>query len=81
MIVSAANIIYHRYLMSKYEQTKLNISAADLKDNWGKPDLDFICKSCSNDRVLLYSHNLGLTEYVFKFNKNSGLLSQKYVGD
>jgi hypothetical protein len=61
----------------KYEKTRLNISEAELKDNWGKPD-DVIYHDSIT--ILLY-HDRIMTDYVFKFDKKSKKLVEKWSGD
>lgn len=62
----------------KFSETKLNISIEELKEKWGNPDEDFICQSCGNDRILKYKTSIGLSKYVFKFDKKAQLLILKY---
>jgi len=80
-IIFISMVSYERLLMRRYEETKLQISVNELKKSWGNPDNDFICKDCAEDRVLIYKTVTGFTQYVFKFDKNSKLLVQKYAED
>ncbi len=72
---SATQIIQYE---GKFSETKLNISIEELKEKWGNPDEDFICQSCGNDRILKYKTSIGLSKYVFKFDKKTELLILKY---
>lgn len=63
---------------NKFSETKLNISIEELKEKWGNPDEDFICKDCNDDIILKYKTSLALSKYVFKFDKKSELLIFKY---
>ena len=76
-ISGASLLIYELHLVNKYFETKLNISPDYLIKLWGKPDRDFICKSCNSNRVVIY--RTLFTYYAFNFDEKSNVLIRKYV--
>lgn len=58
----------------RFSETELNISIEELKEKWGNPDEDFICKNCDNKRILKYSTFSGIGKYVFKFQNSTKLI-------
>jgi len=69
-------VLHETYLAYKYKATPLNITETDLKLIWGKEDRNFICSDCDNNTILFYE--TPLNEFVFTFDKNSGLLIHQY---
>jgi len=71
-------IIQEFQYSNQFSKTKLEVTIDELKENWGNPDVDFVYKDSSNDRILKYKTLSGIGKYLFKFDKNTGLLILKY---
>ncbi|MFN3967931.1 hypothetical protein [Flavobacterium sp.] len=67
----------------KYENTKLNITISELKQDWGKPDYDWVNINNSNpkdkSRVLKYKFWYGY--YIFKTDTEGKKITQKFMDD
>ena len=62
---------------NKYEKTTLGSSLKIIEEDWGKPDNLLV-----QDTLLILSYNdRVMTDYVFKFNKRTKRLVEKWTGD
>ncbi|PZR09415.1 MAG: hypothetical protein DI539_22030 [Flavobacterium psychrophilum] len=67
------------HYVNKYEKTELSSSVETVKDNWGEPD-DILIRQDDTLLILLYNKR-AMTDYVFKFDRQSKKLIEKWEGD
>ena len=74
--------IYEGYKKdSKFENQKLGVSLEEFKSDWGKPNKEFIYKDDRNLVLVYDSNKIFGDKYIFKFDKASKSLIQKYYDD
>jgi hypothetical protein len=86
ILCGLAIIVYSRYNISasdaKFKKNIINTSIISIKEEWGIPDREFICETCSGNTIIMYNRDiLGWTKYVFTFDKNTGVLIEKNIDE
>lgn len=79
-VIIITSIIREYYYDKKYNSTKLNITFADLKDSWGKPDYEFVPNSDKDCRVFKYDKSI-FGQYVFISDGKDKFIVRKAFDD
>jgi hypothetical protein len=73
-------VVRENYCDKKFNATKLNITIENLKDNWGKPDYEFVPEKKTDCRVIKYEKSI-FGQYVFLSDEKDKLIVTKAFDD
>ena len=79
-VIIVVFVVRENYYDKKFNATKLNITIENLKDNWGKPDYEFVLEGKTNCHVIKYDKSI-FGQYVFLFDEKNKLLVTKTFDD
>lgn len=79
-VTVVVTFVREKYYANKFNNTKLNVSIEELKNDWGNPDYEFVPEKKTDSRVIKYDKSI-FGQYIFLSDEKDKLITKKAFDD